>query len=132
MARATRGFGLIEVIASIGLMAIAVLSVGAVSIRMARSENVVRSKAAQVAAMRRAAAYWTSVPYAALPASGTQVCDTAVVVSSVRSCAAASTVVIGSASARRLLLTARVLEGAAVRPDTSVVDRVALTTTSPL
>jgi len=127
-----RGFGLIEVIAAISLMAIAILSVGAISIRMARTESVVRSRAAQVATMRRTTAYWSTVPYGSLPAAGTQVCDTVAGTTRVRTCAAASNLVVAGVTARRLLLTAVAIDGAVAKADTSTVDRSVASSAPPL
>lgn len=115
-----RGSSVIEVLTAAVLLAIVVVSVDVAFLRVRRVDHEMHARAGQVAAMRRAMAYWSAVPSAGLPSGGATLCDTLTVTVRVASCAAAAT---AGPQVVRLTLSARALEGRPVRPDSAVLER---------
>jgi hypothetical protein len=67
-----------------------------------------------------------------LPTAGTTVCDTIAGTPPVHTCAAITSVTLGTQTARRLVLTGSAIEGAVVRTDTTTLDRVPDAAAPPL
>ncbi len=118
------GFSLVEVVISVALLSLVILSAGTAMIRLSGKDSETHARTGQVTALRRTMAYWATVPYASLPAAGTQTCDTVAVAVRVRTCAAATSLTIGTTTGRRLTLTAAALQGAPILPDSTILDRV--------
>lgn len=119
-----RGFTLLEVIISTLIMGGLIASLTAITVRLSGTDLRNETRTGQSTALRRSTAYWSAVPYAALPAPGTSVCDTVAVAVPVLTCAAAVSITSGGVTRSQITVTATALQGMSIASDATVIDRV--------